>query len=83
MANERDYWYWFVNLEGIGVRKGNRLLERFHEPSELYRASEKYIREMEGVTERDKQAILKDRNISKFQKKLDNLAKKYIYFIPS
>ena len=39
------YWYWFVNIAGIGLRTCNELMNCFGEPASVYRAGEKELGE--------------------------------------
>ena len=43
---EAVYWFWLVNIPGVGRKLQSYLLERFHTPQELFRAKEEEVSEI-------------------------------------
>lgn len=53
-----EYWYWFVNINGVGRITRNKLLNHFGSVVEVYNCSETVIKNMEFLNEKQKNNIL-------------------------
>lgn len=60
-----EYWLWYAQRELTGGQK-RILLEHFRDPEELYRAGERRLRQIEGMSEQILETLL-DRDLTKAQ----------------
>lgn len=54
---KKEYWYWLCNINGIGNRKISHLLNFFHCPKEVYKATENQLKFVQGLNQKDILAI--------------------------
>lgn len=78
---EREYWYWFCNLKGIGIRKMNGLLTYFKDPVHLFEADYREIAKLKFLTPADMDEVINKKEISKIKRSYETLLKKNIQFI--
>lgn len=78
-TEEDYYWYWFVNIPGIGAVSQKRLLERFGHPGDVYAAD---VRGMRGLlTQKQAEYLRKSRNTHDIKNGADRLSAEGIRFI--
>nr|MBP3598228.1 DNA-processing protein DprA [Eubacterium sp.] len=65
---QRDYEQWLCGLDGIGLKKIQRLLEVFFTPQAVYEASEEELRKVKGIGDKELHIILENRCSGWFEK---------------
>lgn len=58
---EGDYEFWLCSIDGIGIQKIKRLQGKFGTPEAVYRASERQLEKISGITEKDVHKIVESR----------------------
>ena len=82
MSGAEDfYWYWLCNISGIGSVRIRNLMNIFGTPEEIYKASDKVIISVPGLTQKNREAIIASRRDSGMYTDFVNLQKKRIRFI--
>lgn len=80
--NEKEnefYWYWFVNIRGIGNITRKKLLKQFQHPENIFRRSKD---EFKGIlSEKQCKSLIESRNPDLINKSLMKLKKRNIQFI--
>ncbi|MFQ9510415.1 MAG: DNA-processing protein DprA [Lachnospiraceae bacterium] len=77
-----EYWYWLCNIEGIGARKINKLLQVFHSPKQLFEQNGNAITQVIGLGNNLSYNWERSiENIEQTLKSYHNLSKKNIQFI--
>lgn len=76
-----EYWFWLCNIDGIGSKKADRLIKRFGNPEEIYRAGAKELSLAEGITEQDIHNIKESRKTGILKEKYEYMNRKAIQFI--
>lgn len=77
---DRDfYWYWFVNIEGIGNVGRVRLLERYGHPRYLYDCGRAELSDL--LTERQIHSLEQSRDSSRIQRDMRRLGEERIRFV--
>jgi len=56
------YWYWFVNIRGVGNKTRNELLIRYGHPSEVFKAKEEELSDIIDKSVREAFRTSKDRS---------------------
>jgi len=80
--NNKYYWFWLSNIDGIGPRKIKKLIDIFKTPVELFKAREGLIQDSGVLSQKDFQAFLLSKaNIGKIIQVYNNLEKQRIQFI--
>lgn len=77
----KEYWFWLCNLEGIGIKKIQLLLDYFGSPEEVYKDRGKGLEEIKQLTISDKETILNSKNQKRIGENYAKLAEKGIYFV--
>lgn len=77
----KEYWFWLSNLEQIGIKKIQLLLEFFGSPEEIYRDSGKGLEKIKQLTVSDKESILRSKREDRIQENYAKLVSKGIYFV--
>lgn len=65
------YWIWLTQIPNIGPVLSNRLLEKFEDPVEIYKADEKSLRSVKGINMRHVESIKNARSLEKAEEILD------------
>ena len=76
--NEKEYWYWFVNINRIGRLTRNRLLSIYNTPKDIFHADPKEIRSLDWLTETQKNNII-TKNVNAIKKGCMYLKQKNIH----
>lgn len=82
--NEKErayYWYWFVNIPGIGDKTQRHLIEEMGHPSDVYHAKEQELKKL--LTDRQIESWKRSRNIhniSESQKRLEAQDVQFIHW---
>ncbi len=77
----KEYWFWLCNLEQVGIKKIQLLLEFFGTPEEIYRDNGKGLDQIKLLSVTDKETILKSKLEERIQENYAKLASKGIYFV--
>lgn len=81
MISEDDkVWYWFTNIEGVGRKTRNILLDVFESPKYLYGADEEIINHITFIGLKKRKALSESRKKC-HEKELERLIKSGISFI--
>lgn len=78
--NMDEAWFWFTNIQYIGRKTRNKLLELFESPVNIFNASDNVIENISFISKRQKDSMLL-RNIDCIRKELYKIRKKNIAFI--
>ncbi len=73
-------WYWFTNIESIGRRTRNKLLEIFDTPENILKSDNKTIDSISFLTDRQKSMIIKS-DMEKTKRDYDKLQNLGVRFI--
>lgn len=73
------YWYWFVNIRGIGNITRKKLIERFAHPEIMFRAREEEFRDI--LTIKQRKYLMESRNVTAIHQSLSKLKERNIRFI--
>lgn len=63
-----NYWIWLATIEGIGPIRKKKLLEKFKIPRKIYAAKEEELLEVEGISKKLLDNILKSKDIALIKK---------------
>lgn len=77
----KEYWFWLCNLEQIGIKKTQLLLEFFGTPEEIYRDNGNGLDQVKLLSVTDKETILRSKIKERIQENYAKLASKGIYFV--
>ena len=77
--DQEFYWYWFVNIPGIGNKKRIQLMEHFGHPSILFECKEKEISSF--LAEEERNAFLSSRNAEAIERGMKHLKEEGYRFI--
>ncbi|MGB8452085.1 MAG: DNA-processing protein DprA [Anaerocolumna sp.] len=78
---KKEYWFWLCNLEQIGLKKIQVLLEFFETPEQVYLDNGKGLDHISILTASDKNSILKSKEKGRIQENYAKLLSKGIYFV--
>ena len=53
MLNEREYWFWLCNINGIGYQKITELLDYYQEVKEIFTAKENTLSKIKSLVKKD------------------------------
>ena len=81
MKEQFNYPLWLHSLDGIGNKKIQILLNTFKCAQNVYLAREQQLKEIKGLTQKDRATILYRRNKDEILKKQDDLFRKNILFL--
>ncbi len=77
----KEYWYWLVNIQNIGLKKIKAILDYYGSPEDAFRASESSLKQIKNLKDKDIENISRTKNIDKVKKDYTNLINKNIYFV--
>ena len=77
--NEALYWYWFVNIAGIGRKTQGYLLERFSAPQKLFEAKEEEVRDI--LKPKALESFVASRDMKKMESRYKQLKERGITFV--
>lgn len=78
---EEFYWYWLVNIPMIGHKKITKLLEYFHTPYNIYKASKKDLEDIPILKPSDIHSIICTRTDSNIYQEYKSMNKNNISFV--
>ncbi|MDF2820736.1 MAG: protecting protein DprA [Clostridiales bacterium] len=82
MNIEREgYWYWFNNIDGIGRKKQQILLDYFEDVEEIWKVSEDSLKEIKALSSNDVASFVDSRNAEKIKKDFEMLKKWKVEFL--
>lgn len=79
--SEKEYWYWLLNLEGIGRVKIERLLQYFEHPRNIYEAAYQQLVQIQGIDGKAALSIINGRDADKIKESYAKLSARDIYFV--
>ncbi len=79
ITEELEYWFWLCNIDGMGSRKLQELLECYKEPKQIYQLKTEEIGKAVYLSERQLAGIKESRKNEKWKKKLEQTVEKGIY----
>jgi len=78
---ETEYWYWLCNIPDMWQAKIKKLIDYFNSPREIYKASEKVLRNDLQLKEADVEIMQESKKAGDEKQKLEALAKRGIRFV--
>lgn len=78
---KKEYWFWLCNLEQIGLKKIQALLDFYGTPEQVYLDKGKGLEQVNGLTASDKERILKSKDEGRIRENYAKLISKGIYFV--
>ena len=75
-----NYAYWLSNIPGVGIRSRNRMLLTAGSAEELYHLSERQLRLLPGIKEKQIEAILESKK-KDYEEDFHCLAEQGITFV--
>lgn len=73
-----SYWIWLTQIPFIGPIAARKLIEYFGNAENVYRAKEKYLRKIPGLSIKQKKNIIEFRSLKEAERILENCEKKSI-----
>lgn len=80
-VEDKLYWFWLCDVEKIGSKKIEHLVNYYGSPKELFYSDIKDFPYIEKITEEDVIRIKKNRDLKMIQNKYDKLRSKGVYFV--
>lgn len=77
----KEYWFWLYNLEGIGIRKINALIDYYEDPMNIYNAKVIELEQIKNLCKKDRETLLNKRNKDAIKADIDKVYNKGIKFI--
>lgn len=81
VLNQKELEFWLATILSIGPVKTKQLLEYFETEEEIYKAEKTSLLEVEGITEKIAEDIIKSRVSAEIQKKYENICEKGIQLV--
>lgn len=81
ITTTEEYWFWLCNIEGIWNKKIKIMLDWFGTPADIYRADQKQLSMLQGITNKDIVNIIKSRNSKDLREKFEYMNSRDIQFI--
>lgn len=78
---ELEYWLWFDNIKDIWYGKKKKILKHLGTPNEVYYSSEKRIKSLNLLNDKEINCILKSKESYNIEKEMEYLLKNDIQFI--
>lgn len=77
----KEYWFWLCNLEQIGLKKIQAILNIYETPEQAFHESASGLEQIKILTESDKEIFRKSKDSIKIQENYAKLESKGIYFV--
>lgn len=77
----KEYWYWLSNLENIGLKKIQTLLDYYFTPEQVFYGKEEELKLLPNLSQTDIQTVLNSKVTSKIQENYAKLSERGIYFV--
>lgn len=77
--NNRELWFWLVNVHGMGIKRIQLLLERFKTIERIHGASKKELLSLQGLPDKVAEAMFAEKEVTK--EKYIKMQKKGISFV--
>ena len=78
---KKEYWYWLCNIEGIGLKKIQAILNVYETPEVAFCENTKGLEGIACLTQMDKEQFKKSKDKTLIQDNYAKLQKKGIYFV--
>lgn len=78
---QKEYWFWLCNIDQIGLKKTQALLEFFGTPEQIYLDNGKGLEQITVLSKADTESILKSKESGRIQENYAKLLSKGIYFV--
>ncbi|QHQ62065.1 DNA-protecting protein DprA [Anaerocolumna sedimenticola] len=77
----KEYWFWLCNLDGIGVKKIQAILDFFETPEQVFMDKGTGLNQIGILTDADKDTIINSKEVGRIQENYAKLISKGIYFV--
>ncbi|MDF2473332.1 MAG: hypothetical protein K0R21_1114 [Anaerocolumna sp.] len=77
----KEYWYWLCNIDNIGLKKIQTLIDYFMTPEQVFYAKEDELKQFSILSETDIGKIIISKDSAKIQDAYAKLSEKGIYFV--
>lgn len=77
----KEYWYWFCNIKGLGAVGKQALLENFSSVQDIFSAAPAQLEAVEGIHGKTLSSIIMSRNEDKIKESYAKLRENNIYFV--
>lgn len=81
MNTKEEYWFWLCNVKDLYQESIARLIDAFHDPAEVYKASEDQLLKSNAVDRVKAREIVSSKNHARVQYRLEKLRMDGIRFI--
>ncbi len=78
---KKEYWYWLLNIENVGLRKVKAIIEYYGSPEEAFKGKKSQLEEIKNLSKKDIISIEKSKNSSIVKNDYNKLKNKNIYFL--
>lgn len=78
---DKLYWYWLCNIEGIGSKKIEAILNYYETPYNAFYGSEKGLDKIDKLNEEDRKQIKRSKDLEKVKENYFKLSSKKVSFI--
>ncbi len=78
---KKEYWYWLCNIEQIGLKKIQAILDVYETPESAFCDNAKGLDRIASLSQRDKEQFKKSKDKTLIQDNYAKLQKKGIYFV--
>ncbi len=78
---KKEYWFWLCNLEQIGIKKIQAVLDFYGTPEQAYLDNGRGLEQISVLTASDKEIMLKSKESERIQENYAKLKDKGIYFV--
>lgn len=80
ITTELEYWFWLCNIDGMGSRKLQELLEYYQEPERIYRMKEETVGKRAQLSERQLFNMKESKKNGRWKERMEQAAEKGIQF---
>lgn len=78
---DKVFAFWLCNLQGIGNRKIERLLQYFGSPKEIFFSEAYHFEQIDNLSEKDRENLTKNRNMDQLKKWYEKAIERGISFV--
>ncbi len=77
----KEYWFWLCNIEQIGLKKIEAILNVYETPEQAFHDSGNGLYQIDIITKSDKELIQRSKDVVRIQDTYAKLVSKGIYFV--
>ena len=78
---EKIYAFWLCNLQGIGNRKIDRLIEYFGSPEAVFYGKEPHFAQIQNLNQKDRERLAAKRSLDEVKKQYEDACRQGISFV--